>query len=114
MLNVNSPQRVGNPYAFLDRNRTRDMVFYGRVSTEHEAQLSALENQIQWYDDQAKYHPNWNVLNKYITLSEKTDGTKTKVCLGRMVINATINLTMVRQVNEEKRELMIPDIATNQ
>jgi len=28
MLNVNSPQRVGNPYAFLDRNRTRDMVFY--------------------------------------------------------------------------------------
>ena len=57
MLNVNSPQRVGNPYAFLDRNRTRDMVFYGRVSTEHEAQLSALENQIQWYDDQAKYHP---------------------------------------------------------
>ena len=40
-----------------DRNRQRIVVFYGRVSTEHEAQLSALENQIQWYDDQAKYHP---------------------------------------------------------
>ena len=26
MLNVNSPQRVGNPYAFLDRNRTRDAI----------------------------------------------------------------------------------------
>lgn len=76
MLNVNSPQRVGNPYAFLDRNRTRDMVFYGRVSTEHEAQLSALENQIQWYDDQAKYHPNWNVLNKYI--DEGITGTQAK------------------------------------
>jgi predicted site-specific integrase-resolvase len=38
----------------LDRNRERRMVFYGRVSTEHEAQLSALENQIQWYDDQAR------------------------------------------------------------
>ena len=25
------------------------MVFYGRVSTEHEAQLSALENQMQWW-----------------------------------------------------------------
>ena len=35
-------------------------------------------------------------------------------CLGRMVINVTTNLTMVRQVNEEKREPMIPDIATNQ
>lgn len=50
----------------LDRNRERTIVFYGRVSTEHEAQLAALENQMQWYDDQAKYHPNWNVLKKYI------------------------------------------------
>lgn len=31
----------------LDRNRARKVVFYGRVSTEHEAQLSALENQMQ-------------------------------------------------------------------
>ena len=44
-----------------DRNRKRRVVFYGRVSSEHEAQLSALENQLQWYDDQAKYHPNWTV-----------------------------------------------------
>ena len=50
----------------LDRKRQRKVVFYGRVSTEHEAQLAALENQMQWYDDQAKYHPNWNVLKKYI------------------------------------------------
>ena len=41
-----------------DRFRQRNIVFYGRVSTEHEAQLAALENQLQWYDDQAKYHPN--------------------------------------------------------
>ena len=50
----------------FDRNRERTVVFYGRVSTEHEAQLAALENQMQWYDDQAKYHPNWNALKKYI------------------------------------------------
>lgn len=50
----------------FDRNRERTIVFYGRVSTEHEAQLSALENQMQWYDNQAKYHPNWSVLKKYI------------------------------------------------
>lgn len=50
----------------FDRNRQRNVVFYGRVSTEHEAQLSALENQMQWYDDQAKYHPNWTVLKQYI------------------------------------------------
>lgn len=50
----------------FDRNRERSVVFYGRVSTEHEAQLSALENQMQWYEDQAKYHPNWTVLKQYI------------------------------------------------
>ena len=49
-----------------DRDRKRRMVFYGRVSSEHESQLSALENQLQWYDDQAKYHPNWIVVRKYI------------------------------------------------
>jgi len=52
------------------------MVFYGRVSTEHEAQLSALENQIQWYDDQAKYHSNWNMMDKYI--DEGITGTQAK------------------------------------
>ena len=67
---------IGNPYEKLDRNRPRNMVFYGRVSTDHEAQLSALENQIQWYDDQAKYHPNWTVLDKYI--DEGITGTQAK------------------------------------
>lgn len=41
----------------LDRNRDRRMVFYGRVSTQHEQQKDALSNQMQWYDDQLKYHP---------------------------------------------------------
>ncbi len=76
MNNTSNNRLVGNPYNFLDRNRPRNMVFYGRVSTEHEAQLSALENQIQWYDDQAKYHPNWNVLDKYI--DEGITGTQAK------------------------------------
>ena len=39
---------------------------YCRVSTEHEAQLAALENQIQWYDDIAAKNPNWYILKKYI------------------------------------------------
>ena len=49
-----------------EKNRERKMLFYGRVSTEHEAQLSALENQMQWYDDVARFHPQWNVINRYI------------------------------------------------
>lgn len=49
-----------------DRTQRRQVVFYGRVSSEHEAQLAALENQKQWYEDQTKYHPNWTVLKSYI------------------------------------------------
>lgn len=65
-----------NPYIFLDRNRERKVVYYGRVSTEHEAQLAALENQLQWYDDQTERHSNWNVLQKYI--DEGITGTQAK------------------------------------
>lgn len=65
-----------NPYIFLDRNRERTVVYYGRVSTEHEAQLAALENQLQWYDDQTERHSNWNVLQKYI--DEGITGTQAK------------------------------------
>ena len=67
---------VLNPRGSLDRNRPRKIVFYGRVSTEHEAQLSALENQMQWYEDQLRYHPNWIVVGKYI--DEGITGTQAK------------------------------------
>lgn len=63
-------------YALFDRNRARMVAIYGRVSTEHEAQLSALENQLQWYDDQVKYHPNWTVCERYI--DEGITGTQAK------------------------------------
>ncbi len=63
-------------YALFDRNRERKVAIYGRVSTEHEAQLSALENQLQWYDNQVKYHPNWSVCERYI--DEGITGTQAK------------------------------------
>ena len=59
-----------------DRNRPRKVVFYGRVSTDHEAQIAALGNQMQWYDDQVRYHPNWNVVGRYI--DEGISGTQAK------------------------------------
>ena len=63
-------------YASFDRNRGRKVAIYGRVSTEHEAQLSALENQLQWYDDQIRYHPNWEIYDRYI--DEGITGTQAK------------------------------------
>lgn len=60
----------------LDPARQRQIVYYGRVSTEHEAQLEALEKQMQWYEDQTKYHPNWTVVGRYI--DEGITGTLAK------------------------------------
>lgn len=77
MVNTQGQNRMVMPMDInLDKFRYRKVVFYGRVSTEHEAQISALENQLQWYDDQAKYHSNWKVLRKYI--DEGITGTQAK------------------------------------
>lgn len=46
--------------------RNRNVVIYGRVSTEHEAQLSALENQMDWYKPFLARHPEWNLIGTYV------------------------------------------------
>ena len=40
------------------KRRPRTVAFYGRVSTEHEQQLSALSNQMDWYIKLAQNNPN--------------------------------------------------------
>lgn len=47
-------------------DRPRRVVFYGRVSTEHEEQTYALKNQMQWYDELRKQYSNWGVVDRYI------------------------------------------------
>ena len=54
----------------------RRVAIYARVSTEHEAQLSALDNQIQDYDELLKQHPDWELYNRYI--DEGITGTSVK------------------------------------
>ena len=60
----------------LDPERERKVAIYGRVSTQHEAQIDALGNQMQWYEDQLNYHPNWKVIDRYI--DEGLTGTLAK------------------------------------
>lgn len=45
--------------------KRRLVAIYGRVSTEHEAQLSAFENQRAWYEDLAVRHPEWRIVERY-------------------------------------------------
>ena len=44
----------------------RDVAIYARVSTEHEAQLSALENQIEWYKPILAQRPDWTLVAQYV------------------------------------------------
>ena len=45
-----------------------EKIYIARVSTEHEVQLSALENQVQYYDDLIDRHPDWVLYRRYIEI----------------------------------------------
>ena len=81
----------------LDPNRERTVVFYGRVSTEHEAQLSALQYQMQWYDAQAEQHSNWKIVGKYI--DEGITGTQAK--------KRPAFLNMIEDAKQKKFDLIV-------
>lgn len=53
-----------NPYSM--EHLKRQVVIYARVSTDHDAQLSALENQIDWYKPILELHPEWTLVGQYI------------------------------------------------
>ena len=84
----------------------RKIVFYGRVSTEHEAQLSALENQMQWYDEVLKKHDNWVLVRKYIDRGITGTMAKKRPAFMRMVEDAKsgeFDLIVTREVSRFSR-----------
>lgn len=56
--------------------KLRRVAIYGRVSTAHEAQLSAFENQQAWYEREAGYHEDWTIVERYY--DEGVTGTATR------------------------------------
>lgn len=61
---------------------------YGRISTKHDAQLSAFDNQLDWYQLLLQQHPLWEVVEVY---SDQATGTNTK---GRKDFNRMIEDAM--------------------
>ena len=70
----------------------RKVVIYARVSTEHEAQISALENQVQYYDELLRWHPEWDLVERYI--DEGITGTSINKRQGflRMMVSLILSL----------------------
>ncbi|MCT8975007.1 recombinase family protein [Clostridium sp. CX1] len=75
----------------------KKVAIYGRVSSEKESQLSAMDNQIEWYEMIAAKHPEWKVVDKYF--DKGISGTQTK--------NRTRFLRMIEDAKQGKFDLII-------
>lgn len=88
------------------------VVFYGRVSTEHEAQIHALENQLQWYQDIASRNSNWTVVAPVETYLDKgITGTQAKKRPGfmQMISDAKLgkfDMAVTREVSRFGRNTL--------
>lgn len=84
----------------------RNVVIYARVSTEHEAQLSALENQKDWYKPILQQHPEWNVIRMYVDEGITGTSAKKRPQFMKMIEDASygeFNLILTREVSRFAR-----------
>ena len=84
----------------------RNVVFYARVSTEHEAQLSALENQIDWYKPIMDAHPEWHLVGQYIDEGVTGTSAEKREAFMRMIADAhqhKFDLIITREVSRFAR-----------
>ncbi len=87
-------------------NSNRKVVFYGRVSTEHEAQTYALCNQMQWYEELKKNYPNWIVIERYVDDGITGTQAKKRPEFMRMIDDAKLgkfDLIVTREVSRFAR-----------
>ena len=86
--------------------KKRAVAIYARVSTEHEAQISALGNQIQYYDDLFEKNPEWELYDRYIDEGITGTSVKKRKNFMRMMQDASKNkfdLIVTREVSRFAR-----------
>lgn len=91
----------------VDNNfRSVRVCIYARVSTEHEAQISALGNQIQYYQNIVNQHPDWILVEKYIDEGITGTSYKKRPAFLRMIEDAKagkFDLILTREVSRFAR-----------
>lgn len=86
--------------------KKRIVAIYARVSTEHEAQISALNNQIQYYDNLFEQHPEWELYERYIDEGITGTSVKKRKNFVRMMEDASkgkFDLIVTREVSRFAR-----------
>lgn len=86
--------------------RKRTVAVYARVSTEHEAQISALGNQVQYYDSILEKHSEWELYDRYIDEGITGTSVKKRKNFMRMMEDASkgkFDLIITREVSRFAR-----------
>ena len=84
----------------------RKVAVYARVSTEHEAQLYAFENQKDWYEKILDEHPEWELVGMYADEGVTGTSAKKRPEFIRMIEDAKENkfsLIITREVSRFAR-----------
>lgn len=90
-------------------SKDRKVAVYGRVSSENEAQLSAFENQVLWYDKQVEKHPEWEVIDRYFDKGITGTQAKKRVRFLKMIADANdglFDLIITREVSRFARNTL--------
>ncbi|MCR5836915.1 MAG: recombinase family protein [Lachnospiraceae bacterium] len=84
----------------------KKVAIYARVSTEHEAQINALGNQIQYYDNILQQHPDWELVDRYIDEGITGTSVNKRTQFKRMMEdakNGRFNMIITREVSRFAR-----------
>ena len=100
-----------NPLYYLRSNKDlqdlpRRVAVYARVSTEHEAQLYALENQVDWYNEILARHSNWTLVEQYIDRGITGTSAKKRPSFMKMIddaANEEFDIVITREVSRFAR-----------
>lgn len=95
---------------FEPTRRPRKVAVYGRVSTEHDAQVSAYDNQVQWLDEQLRLHPEWTLVKQYGDLGVTGTSAEKRPDFMRMMQDAQygeFDLIVTREVSRFARNTVV-------
>ena len=93
-------------YGWNSDFQKRDVAIYARVSTEHEAQLSALGNQLDWYKPILTARPDWTLTAQYIDEGITGTSAEKRPQFMRMIDDARqkkFNMIITREVSRFAR-----------
>ena len=82
---------------------------YARVSTKHEAQLLAFENQVEWYNRVFAVHPEWKMVHMYTDEGLSATSTKRRKGFNQMIADAydgKFDMIVTREVSRFTRNIL--------